>query len=277
MALKKTPLSQAVHKLVHGWNPDLPDVRDHIYNESAHHVRDRQTIKSQMDFRSGPNMPAVRDQGQEGCCTGFGSMGSFAFVYTMQGGVKQVFSPAFAYYIGRAYEGTEDQDSGAQIRDVVKGIAKLGTVAEKEFPYKVGGFAKKPTKKDYADALKHEALEYLRVENAGTAGQSAIVACLAAGYPIVYGATLYESFESDAVATSGIVPMPTKNEKVIGGHCTWLCGYNLNKAYPGGKGMALAMNSWGTSWGQKGFFWIPLAYLTNGNLCDDFWTFRKVA
>jgi C1A family cysteine protease len=30
-------------------------------------------------------------------------------------------------------------------------------------------------------------------------------------------------------------------------------------------------NSWGTGWGQSGFFTIPFAYLTNTDLAEDFW------
>jgi hypothetical protein len=43
--------------------------------------------------------------------------------------------------------------------------------------------------------------------------------CLAEGYPFVLGFTVYESFESDTVAQTGIVPMPRSGEQVLGGHC----------------------------------------------------------
>jgi C1A family cysteine protease len=35
-------------------------------------------------------------------------------------------------------------------------------------------------------------------------------------------------------------------------------------------------NSWGTSWGNRGAFTIPGAYLTDPDLAADFWTIQKV-
>ena len=35
-------------------------------------------------------------------------------------------------------------------------------------------------------------------------------------------------------------------------------------------------NSWGRSWGDKGYFYMPYAYATNAGLADDFWTIRIV-
>jgi C1A family cysteine protease len=34
-------------------------------------------------------------------------------------------------------------------------------------------------------------------------------------------------------------------------------------------------NSWGTAWGQSGYFTMPFDYLTHRGLSDDFWTLRK--
>jgi C1A family cysteine protease len=92
--------------------------------------------------------------------------------------------------------------------------------------------------------------------------------CLAAGFPFVYGFTVYESFESAAVAKTGKVPMPKPGEKVLGGHAVLAVGYDDK------QDRFLTRNSWGPSWGQKGYFTMPYAYLTEPNLSDDFWTIR---
>ena len=95
-------------------------------------------------------------------------------------------------------------------------------------------------------------------------------AVLAAGYPFVCGFTVYESFEGDDVAKTGIVPMPGSAEATLGGHAVMAVGYD------DASQRFLVRNSWGTDWGMGGYFTIPYAYLTDSNLADDFWVIRVV-
>jgi C1A family cysteine protease len=95
--------------------------------------------------------------------------------------------------------------------------------------------------------------------------------CLAAGFPFVFGFTVYESFESDEVAASGVVNMPGLLEQVVGGHAVMACGYS------DGQERFIVRNSWGEDWGQAGYFTIPYVYLLSKNLSSDFWTLRTVA
>jgi C1A family cysteine protease len=94
--------------------------------------------------------------------------------------------------------------------------------------------------------------------------------CLASGFPFVFGFTCYESFEGEKVAKTGILPMPGSSEKVVGGHAVLCVGYD-DKAR-----MFTIRNSWGTSWGLKGYFKMPYSYLTNPRLASDLWTIRSV-
>jgi C1A family cysteine protease len=94
---------------------------------------------------------------------------------------------------------------------------------------------------------------------------------LASGYPFVFGFSVYQSFESPQVAKTGHVPMPAPTEKQIGGHAVVAVGYDDSNQW------FLVRNSWGASWGMKGYFSIPYSYLTDNNLSDDFWTIRLVA
>ncbi len=94
--------------------------------------------------------------------------------------------------------------------------------------------------------------------------------CLASGYPFVIGFSVYESFESDAVAQSGRVPMPKPSERMVGGHAVLVVGYDHAAS------RFIARNSWGTSWGRDGYFTMPYAYLLDNDLSDDFWTVKLV-
>jgi C1A family cysteine protease len=95
--------------------------------------------------------------------------------------------------------------------------------------------------------------------------------CLASGYPFVFGFTVYESFESQDVAKTGVVPMPSPNEQTVGGHAVLAVGYDDSQQ------RFIVRNSWGPDWGMKGYFTIPYAYLTQSNLSDDFWTIRLIS
>src|SRR5262249_51679629 len=139
-----------------------------------------------------------------------------------------------------------------------------GVCSERAWPYAIAKFAIKPPPACYREALAHQITAYARLETLDE-----MQACLAEGFPFVFGFSVYESFESERVATTGVVPMPKRTERAIGGHAVLAVGYDH------GKERFLVRNSWGTSWGMKGYFTIPYAYLADRDLSDDFWTIRR--
>ena len=95
-------------------------------------------------------------------------------------------------------------------------------------------------------------------------------ACLATGTPFVFGFSVYDSFESGEVASTGIVNMPGPKEKQVGGHAVVAVGYdNATQRFT-------VRNSWGRSWGQKGYYTMPYAYVTSAQLAQDFWAIYAV-
>ena len=58
-------------------------------------------------------------------------------------------SRLFIYYNERVIEGTVDTDSGAQIRDGIKVVAKQGVPPETDWPYDIAKFADKPPAKAF--------------------------------------------------------------------------------------------------------------------------------
>jgi C1A family cysteine protease len=221
-------------------------------------------LPTMVDLR--PKCPPVYDQGQLGSCTGNGIAAAIQFDQMKQG--KKGFMPSrlFIYYNERAMENTIAQDAGAQIRDGIKAVATLGAPPETDWPYDIAKFADKPPLNTYTEAKQDLVTTYSRV----THNLLQMQACLAEGYPFVFGFTVYESFEGAAVAKNGIVSMPAKGEKLVGGHCVVAVGYDDSKR------MFIVRNSWGTGWGLKGYFMMPYEYLTDPHLASDFWTIRAV-
>jgi C1A family cysteine protease len=245
----------------YGWIPDLPDQRDRMFAAPVAPG----ALPPKVDLTA--QCPPVYDQGQLGSCTANAIAGALEFD---QGKQQQgdVFVPSrlFVYYNERVIEGTVDEDSGAMLRDGIKSVAKQGAPHEALWPYSVSKFRTKPNAKAYADGLDHQAILYQRVPQV----LDQMRGCLAAGYPFVFGFSVYESFESAAVAGGGDVPMPGPGEALLGGHAVVAVGYDTAAS------RFVARNSWGASWGRAGYFTIPFGYLLDSGLADDFWTIRSV-
>jgi len=246
----------------YGWTPDLPDQRDRIYSAPQ---RVLGALPPSVDLRSA--CPPVVDQGELGSCTANAIAGALQFDQMKQK-LDDVFPPSrlFIYYNERVIEHTVNEDAGAMIRDGIKSVAKEGAPHETLWPYNIAAFRTRPAPAAYKDAAKHRAILYQRL----TPTLEQLKGCLASGFPFVFGFSVYESFESQAVAKSGRTPMPTSKEKQLGGHAVLAVGYDdAVKRF-------IIRNSWGPKWGLAGYYTMPYAYLTDGSLADDFWTIKLV-
>ncbi|ALO66520.1 peptidase C1 [Arthrobacter alpinus] len=247
----------------YGWIPDLPDQRDFQF---AAPVAVQASLPPSVDLR--PACPPVYDQGQLGSCTGNGIAGVLQFM-AMKEGQADTSTPSrlFIYYNERVIEGTVDSDSGAQIRDGIKSVASIGACDETLWPYTITKFAKKPLAKCYTAAKKNRAISYSRVSQS----LSTMKGALASGFPVVFGFTVYDSFESADVARTGVVPMPATSESVLGGHCVVAVGYDdASQSFT-------IRNSWGTGWGMAGYATMPYGYLLDRSLASDFWCVRSTS
>ncbi|MGZ3699874.1 MAG: C1 family peptidase [Bdellovibrionota bacterium] len=255
----------------YNWIPDLPDQRDLRF---AERIMAPAQVPNAVDLR--PNCSPVVDQGKIGSCTGNALAGAIEFLELKELREKsagpEVFTQAkfapvsrlFIYYNERAIEGTTDQDAGAQIRDGVKSLNQTGCCREAIWKYATPQVFKKPSAAAYKEATKHEIAQYLKLGSLSEMKQ-----CLATGFPFAFGFTVYESFESPDVAKTGLMPMPSSDERVLGGHAVLAVGYDDSSK------QLIVRNSWGTKWGDQGYFRMPYAYVEGKRLAQDFWTIRK--
>jgi C1A family cysteine protease len=245
----------------YGWVPDLPDARDYMYSAPQAVLAQ---LPSNMDLR--PDCPPIYDQGQLGSCTANAIGAAHAFAQLRQ--FKKDFMPSrlFIYFNERVMEHTVETDSGAMIRDGIKSVANLGVCPETSWPYDINRFRDKPAAQCYTEAEKNQVTVYRRVLQ----NLHQLQGALANSTPVVFGFSVYETFEGQDVAQSGVVPMPSRGEKLLGGHAVLAVGYD------DASQRFIVRNSWGPNWGQQGYFTMPYAYVTNAQLAQDFWTIDVV-
>jgi C1A family cysteine protease len=248
--------TQTQHK--YAWVPDLPDFRDFTYMVKM----PLKSLPLKIDLR--PGCSKVEDQGNLGSCTANALVGALEFNQNKNKTSFVDMSRLFIYYNERVIEGAVRTDAGASLRDGIKTLAKQGCCSETFWPYTINKFATKPTAACYTEGLKNVIQSYSRINTLDD-----MRGCIASGEPFVFGFSVYTSFESDAVAKTGVLNMPSRREKMLGGHAVLAVGYDdLSKRF-------IVRNSWGPDWGQAGYFTIPYDYLNNKNLADDMWHINK--
>jgi C1A family cysteine protease len=92
---------------------------------------------------------------------------------------------------------------------------------------------------------------------------SQLQGCLASGYPFVL-ALLFSIDGTRRILGPAVIPLLPANDQPIGGHAVMCVGYDNDKV------LFKIRNSWGADVGDKGNFFMLYAYLTGGNLANDF-------
>ena len=221
----------------------------HVYLK----VGARSTLPTVVDLRS--RMPPVYDQGELGSCS---AQALCALVSTSTFRASRLF----VYYNERKLENDIPDDSGAALSDGVLSLQKYGVCSELLWPYNITQFADVPPSMCYQDAKKHKIVKAHTVACTLPAMQQ----CLQSGVAFVVGIVVYDSFESDTVARTGMVPMPNRStDTMLGGHAVVCVGYDASRK------LFLMRNSWGTAWGLQGYFYLPFAYLLDPTLSSDAW------
>ena len=238
------------------WVPDKLDSRDYKYTVT------QRASPNLVDLR--PYCSPIENQGSLGSCTGQAIAGAIELLNKRNGKPTDV-SRLFIYYYERLILGTVNYDSGAYIRDGIKATNKYGASLESLWPHNIRKFRQEPVNEAKNDALNRKVTRYERV-----ADFNGCIDALTNGYPVVIGFYVYESFMSATVARTGKMPYPnTKREKLLGGHAVLLVGYDKTKK------VFIVRNSWGTTWGDKGYFYMPFDVI-KPNMSSDYWIIKDV-
>lgn len=255
------------------WKASPSDTRDYLARTSL-------KLSAPVSVDLSKDCTSVKDQANIGSCTAFACVGMIEHFLRKSGKSipDDMLSELFLYYNTRVLidKTTPDDDCGAFLRDVLKCMAKYGVCGEKLWPYQTSKFATPPPTKAYTDGLNYQVLKYATVPTAISdvfatpSNKSAFVsptkaleqmkALLAVGQTFVGGVTCFANFFSDR---NGVIPLP--RGPIIGGHALLFVGYDDRSKVLKFK------NSWGPAWGDKGYGYLPYAYVLSNNL-NDVWT-----
>lgn len=249
-------------KFIYNYKKDPVDQRDFKFSLKFNTVNSN-LLPSSVDLRKSNMLPPVLDQFELGSCVSNAT--SNALRYLLKRDLKKEFQPSrlFMYYFSRE---NVNEDSGCSIRDCMKSLAKYGCCSENLWPYKIKDFTKMPTEECKKAGLTHtKYFKYMSVNQ----NLRSIKNALAQGFPIIFGISVYESFENNL--TLGKISIPnTSSENCLGGHAILLVGYDdISRLFT-------FMNSYGVGTldnpiGDHGFFTIPYDYVLDSDLSTDFW------
>lgn len=243
---------------------DQDDHRDLVFDHSQHSKVKHAAPPAAVDLRPSESFP-IYNQGRIGSCTANALAAAFHFEQLRQG--INGFSPSrlFVYYNERVLEGKTSRDTGASLRDGIKVLHKLGVCDESMWPYEAWRMAQRPREECYKAAQANRCLKYARVEQ----NLDALRACLAAGYPFVFGFQIFCDFIVGDVSATGVMTIPPRGHS-HGGHAVQACGYDDERR------VFIVRNSWGEDWGDRGHFYMPYDFIVHPQLCFDFWVIHFV-
>ncbi len=249
--------------------------KNRVYNVKIQHVEKNEDEMLKLTFNKSlpssvdlsTSMDLIYDQGSLGSCTACAL--SWAFKYKARD-----INPSrlFIYYNERMLDQKQGDnsvsiDDGSTLKQGVNTLRRFGVCGENLLPYTPRKFAQKPSPICYNQGLKNKIQNYSFLPQ----NIEAMKNCLNQGYPFVFGILVFSSFEDDVVDHTGVVPYPDiSKESLLGGHAIIAVGYD-----DATQRIKFA-NSWGRSWGDRGYGYIPYSYITNQNLTDDLWVIYNV-
>ena len=243
-----------------GWKKDRVDDRDYQYEAKPIHAQ-----LGDLDLR--PYMAPVYDQGATSSCVANAVAAALEYNRSRQSLPSWTPSRLFIYYQARVFERCSRVDAGCEIRDAIKTAAHFGIPPETSWPFDPKKVNRKPDDSAWDEALHSKLIQYARVP----LKLNHITSCLAHEGPVLFGSSVFKSIDSEETARTGIIPMPSETDVPIGGHAMLICGFLPETE------TFIIRNSWGDSWGDNGYGYMPAEYLLNPDLTDDLWVTWMVA
>lgn len=243
-------------------------------------------IRPNIDLRQ--NCTPIENQGHLGSCTANAAAGVVEYFENRAFNRYIDGSRLFIYKTTRNLMGVTG-DTGAWLRTTMGALVLCGCAPERYWPYTDNDpdFDQEPPSFVYAVADNYEALRYFchdpQAENRHLSTVLFTVKLyLAMRIPSMFGFYGFERGHYEDTTyippyNDGEIPYPCPRDKALWGHAVVAVGYDDKKKIKNEicgeetTGALLIRNSWGTSWGDGGYGWLPYKFIHN-KLALDFWS-----
>ncbi len=203
----------------------------------------------------------IKNQGQQGSCLAHAVTSLFEYMLKSNQDSNPDLSEAFLYYNAREKDGAQNSDSGSRIDYAMQSLVEYGICTESMCKYDPAVYSVKPSEEAYKDAESRKVKEALNVDRKIDAIRSAVED----GFPVGISVRLTDTFGS---GDRGFVQMPSVDEikemqspehegKKHSSHAMVICGYSDRYKF------FIVRNSWGTSFGDSGYCYMPYSYFEN--------------
>jgi hypothetical protein len=227
------------------------------------------SFRDLMDVDLTSEMPPVGNQGGQGSCASW----SIAYYHRTQLEYRERhwdltdplhrFSAAFAY---NQVNGGADNGSGFD--DNMPLICEQGCANITDCPYNDGDCTSWPSESAYSHAIPFRTRDWSWFGTEDTTGIKMIKQLLANGSTACLAISVWGNFDNiSAYHYTYCASDRTGSNR--GGHLVTFVGYDDTLTTHDGTGAFRMVNSWGTGWGQSGYFWMSYEAVMDGYLSQQ--------
>ena len=221
-------------------------------------------LPERVDLRA--HCSPVEDQGRVGSCAANAVVGAMEYHQSRKGESVTDLSRLYVYYNARALAGRENEDCGTFIHHVMAAVLAHGACPESMWPYIEAMWPMRPAEPCFQAAMGFEAVQYARTP-LGPDCKSV----LAAGLPVVFGASLPEAWMRSAGDHENRLRTPDGDWPAPGGgHAMLIVGYDDL------MGSRIIRNTWGAYWGDGGYAYVDYEVIQSYSHPFAFWTIGAV-